>query len=197
MATTVKYLSRQARQLSKQTQGPTLRHWHATSPASPFRAFSSNGIRRAEGDSSETPTDASESSSDSAPYFNEKLFKQLDRDDKAKYHALTSEERRKADQVKQALDEEFADKSKNDRALDRSITQYSEDLDREFPDEPEEWERPRRGFFNMNETEDTGGDESFQGDDITSDAHRELEQVREIREYARLAGWEMPLLAST
>jgi small subunit ribosomal protein S35 len=34
-------------------------------------------------------------------------------------------------------------------------------------------------------------------DDMTSLAHGELEQHREMRHYARLAAWEMPLLSST
>lgn len=39
-----------------------------------------------------------------------------------------------------------------------------------------------------------GPDESFEGDDITALGHGYLEQHREIREYYRLAAWELPLL---
>jgi len=38
-------------------------------------------------------------------------------------------------------------------------------------------------------------DPEFEEDDVTSIAHAELEQHRELREYARIAAWEMPLLA--
>ena len=59
----------------------------------------------------------------------------------------------------------------------------------------EEQERIPPGFFNMNEPEDKYGDEEEEGD-ITSLAHLELDKHRELREYARLAAWEMPLLSS-
>ena len=38
--------------------------------------------------------------------------------------------------------------------------------------------------------------DEFDEDDITSMAHGKLDEVREMRHYARLAIWEMPLLAS-
>ena len=44
--------------------------------------------------------------------------------------------------------------------------------------------------------EEEGEDEIFEGDDMTSLGHGHLEQHREIREYARIAAWEMPLLSS-
>ena len=55
------------------------------------------------------------------------------------------------------------------------------------------------GLMAMGEDEpqDTGEDDLYSGDDITSLAHGELEQHREMREYARIAAWEMPLLSST
>lgn len=56
----------------------------------------------------------------------------------------------------------------------------------------------KRGFMAMGEADEqnTGEDDKFKGDDITSIAHADLEQHREIREYARIAAWEMPLLSS-
>lgn len=73
-----------------------------------------------------------------------------------------------------------------------------EDLLPEFT-EPEQFARFKPGLISMGEDdeEDIGPDETFKGDDITSLAHGELEQHREIREYARIAAWEMPLLSST
>jgi len=98
--------------------------------------------------------------------------------------------------VKRQLDDEFAFDSGRSKELDRMIQRYTEDVEEKYPDLPAQREpRNRSGFFNMSEREDLGPDEEFQDDDITSDAHRELEQHREIREYARLAAWEMPLLA--
>ncbi|KAF2091696.1 hypothetical protein K490DRAFT_23869, partial [Saccharata proteae CBS 121410] len=48
-------------------------------------------------------------------------------------------------------------------------------------------------FWNMGEPS-MGEDEPWQGDDVPSKAHRQLEQMREIRHYARLTAWELPLL---
>ena len=59
--------------------------------------------------------------------------------------------------------------------------------------------RIKPGLFAMGEEEeqDSGEDPKFEGDDIPSLGHGELEQHREMRHYARLAAWEMPLLSST
>ncbi|GAB7345801.1 hypothetical protein MBLNU457_4062t1 [Dothideomycetes sp. NU457] len=97
--------------------------------------------------------------------------------------------------VKRQLDDEFASDSDKNKELDRMIQRYTEDVEEQYPDRPAPVSFRRQGFFNEGEREDLGPDDEFQNDDITSDAHRELEQHREIREYARLAAWEMPLLA--
>ncbi|KAL9126281.1 MAG: hypothetical protein Q9217_004654, partial [Psora testacea] len=56
--------------------------------------------------------------------------------------------------------------------------------------------RIKPGLMAMGEDDEqaSGEDPEFEGDDITSLAHGELEQHREMREYARIAVWEMPLL---
>lgn len=52
------------------------------------------------------------------------------------------------------------------------------------------------GFWAEGE-EGLGKDEDYYGDDLTSLGHGELEQHRELREYARLIAWELPLLGRT
>lgn len=52
------------------------------------------------------------------------------------------------------------------------------------------------GFWAEGEPE-LGRDEDYYGDDVTSLGHGELEQHRELREYARLIAWELPLLNRT
>jgi len=54
------------------------------------------------------------------------------------------------------------------------------------------------GLMAMGEEDeqDSGEDEEYEGDDITSLGHANLEQHREMREYARIMAWEMPLLSS-
>ena len=58
--------------------------------------------------------------------------------------------------------------------------------------------KPKNSFLNLGEEEafDFEDDPEEDHDDLSSLAHGELEQHREMRHYARLAAWEMPLLAS-
>lgn len=60
--------------------------------------------------------------------------------------------------------------------------------------------RIKQTFLNMGDDEiieeDDIEEDDSEHDDLTPLAHGELEQHREIRHYARLAAWEMPLLAS-
>ena len=51
-----------------------------------------------------------------------------------------------------------------------------------------------RGFWAEGE-EDGGPDDDYYGDDLNTMGHGELEQHRELREYARLAAWDLPLLS--
>ncbi|KAF2258035.1 hypothetical protein CC78DRAFT_538107, partial [Lojkania enalia] len=65
-----------------------------------------------------------------------------------------------------------------------------------IPENASEIEEPigKIGFWGEGE-EELGPDEDFYGDDLTSAGHGELERHRELREYARLAAWELPLLS--
>ncbi|KAH7148756.1 mitochondrial ribosomal subunit protein-domain-containing protein [Dactylonectria macrodidyma] len=59
-------------------------------------------------------------------------------------------------------------------------------------------ERPnKQSFWYDEEDPETNTEEldEFDEDDITSMAHGKLDQIREMRNYARLAVWEMPLLS--
>lgn len=60
-------------------------------------------------------------------------------------------------------------------------------------------DKPNKSSFWFDEEDpetNTEEHDEFDEDDITSMAHGKLEEVREMRHYARLAVWEMPLLAS-
>lgn len=60
-------------------------------------------------------------------------------------------------------------------------------------------EKPNKQSFWFDEEDpDTNTEEhdEFDEDDITSMAHGKLDEVRDMRQYARLAVWEMPLLSS-
>lgn len=73
------------------------------------------------------------------------------------------------------------------------------DPGKDLPPMEFEEKRVRPGYFNYGEDEPNfvGEDEEFEGDDLTELGHAELDRHREIRHYARLAAWEMPLLIST
>ena len=59
---------------------------------------------------------------------------------------------------------------------------------------------PELGFWGRDEDDEFGivddDDEDINEEDITSVAHADLELHREIREYARIVAWDMPLLQS-
>lgn len=64
---------------------------------------------------------------------------------------------------------------------------------------PDSRRRKRETFMNMGEEEPWETEELMEDDDddITSIGHGELERHREMRHYARLIAWEMPMLSST
>lgn len=92
--------------------------------------------------------------------------------------------------------------------LDRSLASFPEEmqamLDEDVdngppaPDLPINKKKFKETFLNMGEHEpmDDANLQQDEEDDISTLAHRELEQHREWRHYARLAAWEMPLLSS-
>jgi small subunit ribosomal protein S35 len=167
----------------------TPQYTHANTLTRPF-----SSTRRTLADADKK--DAAPSSS-TAGYFNKTFYARLSRDDQAAYNGLAPSDREKMEKVDAALRDEFANDSRSHRELEDQITSELEHLDMIFPPGPVERAPRNQGFFQMGEKEDIGPDEDdFQGDDISSLGHAELEQTREIREYARLAGWEMPLLAS-
>lgn len=81
--------------------------------------------------------------------------------------------------------------------LQGEVSQAAYETSEEVPHDDSTVPRIKPGLFAMGEVEvqDSGEDEEFEGDDITSLGHGELEQHREMRHYARIAAWEMPLLS--
>ena len=82
--------------------------------------------------------------------------------------------------------------------LQGEASQAAYETSEEVPQAEATMPRIKAGFFAMGELEeqDSGEDEEYESDDITSLGHGELEQHREMRHYARIAAWEMPLLSS-
>ena len=84
------------------------------------------------------------------------------------------------------------------RVQSEAVRDFNEELGRvgPLPDLPPKRERP--GLLAMGDDDEIeqGDDEIFEGDDITSLGHKDLERHREMREYARIIAWDMPLLSS-
>jgi small subunit ribosomal protein S35 len=73
---------------------------------------------------------------------------------------------------------------------------YELENDEDFDIEEDDKRKVAAGFWAEGE-ESMGADEDYFADDITSHGHGELAQHRDLREYARLIAWEMPLLNRT
>ncbi|KAL1953406.1 hypothetical protein VTO42DRAFT_2845 [Malbranchea cinnamomea] len=82
----------------------------------------------------------------------------------------------------------------------RQIDHDVQEIEREIPLTFTETggKRQRLGFWAMSEEDDMAmvEDEEFQDDSITSMAHAELEEHRELRHYARIIAWDMPSLSN-
>ena len=122
----------------------------------------------------------------------------LDADERSTYNSLSPEERQEwREEAKQMHDHMTSPEVESE--LQGEVSQAVYETSEEVPREASTVQRIKPGFFAMGELEeqDSGEDEEFEGDDITSLGHGELEQHREMRHYARIAAWEMPLLSST
>lgn len=121
----------------------------------------------------------------------------LSPNDRHTYNLLSSEDKIKFEEEAK-LFHEYMNSPKVESELNSEVSQALAESAQQF--EPAEIKIPRIkvGLMAMGEDEEqeSGEDDEFEGDDITSLAHAELEQHREMREYARIAAWEMPMLSS-
>jgi small subunit ribosomal protein S35 len=107
---------------------------------------------------------------------------------------LTQEEQKEALKAQKAWEELPIEEKQKIIADVRGVREQIAPLRRPVP-------KPKGTFWNVDEkdtemiTNEVGEDE-FDEDEITSMGHAKLEEHREFREYARIAVWEMPLLAS-
>ncbi|KAL8854083.1 MAG: hypothetical protein Q9221_001206 [Calogaya cf. arnoldii] len=123
-------------------------------------------------------------------------YDQLVPEEQNHYDLLSPEEKQKFQDVERAAYEHLTS-PKIESELQGMVSQAVYDIGREAPREHSVLPLITPGLMAMGEIDeqDSGEDEDFEGDDITSVAHGELEQHREIREYARIAAWEMPMLS--
>lgn len=159
----------------------------------PNRAFHTTPLHRRR----EDPEDPSPSQKPQRQPFKFSLS-DLDADELSSYSSLSSEEREQWREEAQQM-HDYMSRPEVESELQGEVSQAVYETAQEAPVGPSTRPRIKSGFFAMGEAEeqDTGEDEEFEGDDITSLGHGELEQHREMRHYARIAAWEMPLLSST
>lgn len=124
-------------------------------------------------------------------------YDRLDPEERHQYDLLSPEEKIQFQNEEKAVYEHMTS-PEVESDLQGEVSQAVYDISRETPRERIIPERIVPGLMAMGEVDeqDSGEDEDFEGDDISSTAHGELEQHREIREYARIAAWEMPMLSS-
>ena len=97
------------------------------------------------------------------------------------------------------------------RELEMEMHELEAELGRQEKDMHEGWDeltanlfkepRPQKDSFWYDEEDDDPSThnivgEEFDEDDIPTQAHGKLDEVREHRHYARIVAWEMPMLAS-
>ncbi|KAJ6135371.1 hypothetical protein N7512_000531 [Penicillium capsulatum] len=121
----------------------------------------------------------------------------LSKEQRSMYDMMSPEERAAFDAENRRLVAEFNDVEKRREAfaeLDREVNQIDKQEDIRFEDI-----RMTRGFWAEDDGDELAqvedGDEEINDDEITSFAHAEVELHREMREYARIAAWDMPMLS--
>ena len=159
----------------------------------PNQAFHSTPLHR-------RPEDQEDSSASAKPQRQPFKFSldDLNDEERTSLKSASSEERQQILEIWRGVDKYFT-RPEVESELQGAVSQAAYETAQETPKDQVPRRRIKPGFFAMGEDEeqDTGEDEEFDGDDITSLGHSELEQHREMRHYAMIAAWEMPLLSST
>lgn len=123
----------------------------------------------------------------------------LTQEQRSMYDMMSPEERAAFDEENIRMVAEFNDPVKRAAVfqdLEKRMQQIDKEEDMRFEDL-----RPRQpGFWAEDEPDELAqvedGDEEINDDEITSMAHAEMELHREMREYARITAWDMPMLSS-
>ena len=170
-----------------QLQTRSKQKFHST-PIRPSR-------RKGDGDVKEAKQGEGASQATQAPFTFS--IDDLDPDERADFENRSAEGKEKFIQEAKSLFEHFAS-PEVDRRLQGRISSLVQKSINEAPHVEFEHRRPKPGFFNYGEDDpmSTGEDDDFEGDDLSELGHAELDRHREMRHYARLAAWEMPMLSS-
>lgn len=131
------------------------------------------------------------------PSSSSQFIASLHPEDLTLYNSLSPSDREDFERTAQKLSEHMSSPDVVSK-LSAEVSNAASEFMNEAPQARVNIPKIKPGLMAMGEVEEqeTGEDEEFEGDDMTSLAHGDLEQHREIREYARIATWEMPLLGS-
>ncbi|KAI9709219.1 MAG: hypothetical protein M1812_007742 [Candelaria pacifica] len=150
----------------------------------PYRQFSSSSQRHDE----------------ASPKPSWSFASKLDEEDRANYEALSPAEREDFEADAEGLEAHMTRRSVQ-AGIASEVANAVHELHMAYDPNDSEHQglrRPKRNsYMAMGEMDEigTGDDDEFEEDDMSSPAHGQLEQHREIREYARVTAWEMPLLS--
>ncbi|KAJ5345002.1 hypothetical protein N7452_003006 [Penicillium brevicompactum] len=186
MASAARPLAQQARLLTR--RNPI---------ASSMRCFSASPLNRAQEDRVVPPPPKDRNASDypAAPEYSPE---NLDKETRSMYDLLSPQDRSAFDQENQdkvARWNDPVERAAMFREIDQSVQQIDKETDLRF----EEVKSRQLGFWAEDEPDEFGqvedGDEEINDDEMTSMAHAEVELHREMREYARITAWDMPMLS--
>ncbi|PYH46780.1 mitochondrial 37S ribosomal protein mS35 [Aspergillus saccharolyticus JOP 1030-1] len=123
----------------------------------------------------------------------------LDPQTRSMYDLMSPEERQAFDAANKRLVSEFNDPEKRKSRV-AQLEKKVADLEKRDPwTLGSDFQKKKLDFWADEEIDPMGMvpdmDDDFNDDDITSMAYAELEEHREIREYARIAAWDMPSLS--
>ncbi|CAI7567790.1 unnamed protein product [Penicillium glandicola] len=162
------------------------------------RYFSASPLNRVQ-DDPVIPPPPKELGPEDYPPMPEYSVDNFTKEQRSMYDMMSAEERAEFDEANIRMVAEFNDPGKRAAAfeeIEQSVLQIEKDVDLRF-----EELRPRQaGFWAEDEPDELvntleDGDEEINDDEITSLAHAEMELHREMREYARLTAWDMPMLS--
>jgi small subunit ribosomal protein S35 len=119
-------------------------------------------------------------------------------EERSRYEMMSPEERTLFDSETRTFIEEFNDPQSRQETF-ADVIKGAAQVEREEPLRFDDVKEKTHGFWAEDEDDEfdmaEDGDEDFNDDEITSMAHAELELHREMREYARIIAWDMPLLS--
>ncbi|CRG87579.1 hypothetical protein PISL3812_04597 [Talaromyces islandicus] len=159
------------------------------------RFFSPSPLTYARKDDSDEPKDISPMELEQIPEYS---IKDFTKEEKTMYELMSPEEQAVFDAENKRFVDMWNDPAERQRDS-AMIEEGAKRVDRESQMRFEDVKDRGRGVW-ANEEDDEfaqteDGDDVFHDDEMTSMAHAELELHREIREFARIAAWDMPLLS--